>query len=107
MWNRYHGSNLRQYILTLMNIVALIYRDKTLGNSIQMAVVKLLILDESESFAPKNKEDKSRISASDMLKSLLQVAEPHQWLCQEGPEGGIWCSSAPYKVINIHDNVFI
>ena len=45
----------------------MIYRHPSLGNRIQLAVVKLIILKEDESFAPKNKE---RISASEMLKAF-------------------------------------
>ena len=45
----------------------MIYRHPSLGNRIQLAVVKLIILKEDESFAPKNKK---RISASEMLKAF-------------------------------------
>ncbi|KAI1303201.1 A disintegrin and metalloproteinase with thrombospondin motifs 20 [Halotydeus destructor] len=45
---RYHGDNLRQYILTLMATVALIYRDASIGNAINIAIVKLIIMDENE-----------------------------------------------------------
>ena len=45
----------------------MIYKHPSLGNRIQIAVVKLIILKEGESFAPKNKD---RISASDMLKAF-------------------------------------
>ena len=45
----------------------MIYRHPSLGNRIQLTVVKLIILKEDESFAPKNKE---RISASEMLKAF-------------------------------------
>ena len=45
----------------------MIYKHPSLGNRIQIAVVKLIILKEEESFAPKNKD---RISASDMLKAF-------------------------------------
>ncbi len=51
----YHGRRLREYILSLMKIVSLIYRDKSLGNSVRMAVVKILILDEDETFAPQKR----------------------------------------------------
>ena len=76
----------RQYLLTLMNIVSLIYRDKSLGNSIQMSVVKLLILDESESFAPKTKD--TLISASDMLKTFCRWQSQYSkhYLTREQPE---------------------
>ena len=38
----------------------------------QMSVVKLIILDESESFAPAQMGSESRISASDMLKAFCK-----------------------------------
>ena len=45
----------------------MIYRHPSLGNRIQIAIVKLIILKPDESFAPKEKE---RISASEMLKAF-------------------------------------
>jgi hypothetical protein len=48
--------------------VSLIYRDKSLGNSLQLSVVRIIILEESESFAPPTMDENARISASDMLK---------------------------------------
>ena len=45
----------------------MIYKHPSLGNRIQIAVVKLIILKPDESFAPKEKE---RISASEMLKAF-------------------------------------
>ncbi len=86
---KYHGSRIREYVLSLMKIVSLIYRDKSLGNSLRMSVVKVLILDEHETFAPKSRrrgnnntsnrrrnggDDNSdeRISASDMLKAFCK-----------------------------------
>ncbi len=106
---KYHGDKLREYILSLMKIVSqnksshqavqirdvqnlgffqvsLIYRDRSLGNSIRMSVVKVLILEETETFAPKQDEASNhsnhagrrigsideRISASDMLKAFCK-----------------------------------
>ena len=69
---RYHGDSLRRYVLTLMDIVARIYRDHSLGNLVRMSVVKLIILDETESFAPRTEDKDSRISASDMLKAFCK-----------------------------------
>ena len=80
---KYHGKKLRQYLLTLMNTVSLIYRDASLGNSVRVAVVKLIILEAEESFADVNKnyygrgggnqdEEDDLISASDMLKAFCK-----------------------------------
>uniref|UniRef100_A0A8C4W1Y2 ADAM metallopeptidase with thrombospondin type 1 motif 9 n=1 Tax=Gopherus evgoodei TaxID=1825980 RepID=A0A8C4W1Y2_9SAUR len=37
----YHGANLQHYILTLMSIVASIYKDPSIGNLINIVIVKL------------------------------------------------------------------
>ncbi|XP_072571069.1 A disintegrin and metalloproteinase with thrombospondin motifs 9 isoform X2 [Paramormyrops kingsleyae] len=42
----HHGSNLQYYILTLMSIVASIYKDPSLGNLINIVIVKLVILSK-------------------------------------------------------------
>ncbi|XP_071745117.1 A disintegrin and metalloproteinase with thrombospondin motifs 9 isoform X2 [Lepeophtheirus salmonis] len=65
---QYHRENVKPYILTIMQIVSTIYRDSSLGNLVEMSVVRLIILKESESFISKNKRQK--ISASKMLKTF-------------------------------------
>nr|XP_006004481.1 PREDICTED: A disintegrin and metalloproteinase with thrombospondin motifs 9 [Latimeria chalumnae] len=40
----HHGSNLQHYVLTLMSIVASIYKDPSIGNLINIAIVKLVII---------------------------------------------------------------
>ncbi|KAJ3602159.1 hypothetical protein NHX12_029918 [Muraenolepis orangiensis] len=40
----HHGSNLQHYILTLMSIVSAIYKDPSIGNLINIVIVKLVIL---------------------------------------------------------------
>lgn len=37
------------YLLTIMNMVSALYKDPTIGNSIQVVVVKIILLDEEES----------------------------------------------------------
>ncbi|KAM4722780.1 A disintegrin and metalloproteinase with thrombospondin motifs 9 [Rhinophrynus dorsalis] len=45
----YHGNNLQHYVLTLMSIVASIYKDPSIGNLINIAIVKLAVVhDEQE-----------------------------------------------------------
>ncbi|XP_039770670.1 A disintegrin and metalloproteinase with thrombospondin motifs 20 [Ornithorhynchus anatinus] len=41
---RYHGRNLQHYILTLMSIVAAIYKDPSIGNLINIVIVKLIVI---------------------------------------------------------------
>uniref|UniRef100_A0A8C6YUA9 ADAM metallopeptidase with thrombospondin type 1 motif 9 n=1 Tax=Nothoprocta perdicaria TaxID=30464 RepID=A0A8C6YUA9_NOTPE len=38
----YHGANLQHYVLTLMSIVASIYKDPSIGNLINIVIVKLV-----------------------------------------------------------------
>lgn len=42
----YHGNNIREYVLTLMSIVSSIYADASIGNSINVAVVHILLLKD-------------------------------------------------------------
>nr|XP_018915649.1 PREDICTED: A disintegrin and metalloproteinase with thrombospondin motifs 9-like isoform X3 [Bemisia tabaci] len=44
----YHGAGLHLYILTLVSVVASIYKDVTIGNPISIALVKLVILRDSD-----------------------------------------------------------
>uniref|UniRef100_A0A8C7HLX5 ADAM metallopeptidase with thrombospondin type 1 motif 9 n=1 Tax=Oncorhynchus kisutch TaxID=8019 RepID=A0A8C7HLX5_ONCKI len=41
----HHGSNLQHYILTLMSIVSSIYKDPSIGNLINVVIVKLVIIN--------------------------------------------------------------
>ncbi|XP_056591435.1 A disintegrin and metalloproteinase with thrombospondin motifs 9 isoform X1 [Triplophysa dalaica] len=50
----HHGSNLQHYILTLMSIVSSIYKDPSIGNLINIVIVKLVII--------KNEQDGPAIS---------------------------------------------
>ncbi|KAF3688604.1 A disintegrin and metalloproteinase with thrombospondin motifs 20 [Channa argus] len=45
---RHHGSNLEHYILTIMSVVAAVYRDPSVGNLINIMVVKLLIIHNEQ-----------------------------------------------------------
>lgn len=42
----YHGENLKHYVLTLLSIVALIYSDASIGNPMNVALVKFHILKD-------------------------------------------------------------
>ncbi|XP_058060876.1 A disintegrin and metalloproteinase with thrombospondin motifs 7 [Anopheles bellator] len=46
--------DLQQYLLMIMNMVSSLYKDPTIGNSIQVAVVKIIILEEEDSHADFN-----------------------------------------------------
>ncbi|XP_067411559.1 A disintegrin and metalloproteinase with thrombospondin motifs 7 isoform X2 [Emydura macquarii macquarii] len=45
----YHGSeNIEKYVLTVMNMVAGIFHDASIGNPINIAIVRLILLEEDE-----------------------------------------------------------
>ncbi|KAK6488239.1 A disintegrin and metalloproteinase with thrombospondin motifs 20-like [Huso huso] len=44
----HHGRNLEHYILTLMSVVAAIYRDPSVGNLINIMVVKLIVVHHEQ-----------------------------------------------------------
>lgn len=43
---QYHGNNIQAYVLTLMSIVSNIFSDASIGNSINVAVVHILLLKD-------------------------------------------------------------
>ncbi|XP_075456208.1 A disintegrin and metalloproteinase with thrombospondin motifs 20 [Ascaphus truei] len=45
---RHHGRNLQHYILTLMSIVATIYKDPSIGNLINIMIVKLVVIHNEQ-----------------------------------------------------------
>ncbi|XP_043933631.1 A disintegrin and metalloproteinase with thrombospondin motifs 7-like [Protopterus annectens] len=45
----YHGSeNIENYVLTVMNMVASLFHDASIGNAIHIVVVRLILLEEEE-----------------------------------------------------------
>lgn len=44
----FHEDNVETYLLTIMNMVSSLYKDPTIGNSIQVVIVKMIVLDEEE-----------------------------------------------------------
>ncbi|XP_067397827.1 A disintegrin and metalloproteinase with thrombospondin motifs 9 isoform X1 [Emydura macquarii macquarii] len=44
----YHGANLQHYVLTLMSIVASIYKDPSIGNLINIVIVKLVVIHDEQ-----------------------------------------------------------
>ncbi|XP_057347391.1 A disintegrin and metalloproteinase with thrombospondin motifs 20 isoform X3 [Manis pentadactyla] len=44
----HHGQNLQHYVLTLMSIVAAIYKDSSIGNLINIVIVKLVVIHNEQ-----------------------------------------------------------
>ncbi|XP_078728437.1 A disintegrin and metalloproteinase with thrombospondin motifs 9-like isoform X1 [Lampetra fluviatilis] len=45
---RYHGESLEHYVLTLMSMVAAIFKDSSIGNQINIVLVKLVIVQDDK-----------------------------------------------------------
>ncbi|XP_010775173.1 A disintegrin and metalloproteinase with thrombospondin motifs 20 [Notothenia coriiceps] len=45
---RHHGRNLEHYILTIMSVVAAVYRDPSVGNLINIMIVKLVVVHNEQ-----------------------------------------------------------
>uniref|UniRef100_UPI0037E8F759 A disintegrin and metalloproteinase with thrombospondin motifs 20 n=1 Tax=Semicossyphus pulcher TaxID=241346 RepID=UPI0037E8F759 len=45
---RHHGRNLEHYILTIMSVVAAVYRDPSVGNLINIMIVKLVVIHNEQ-----------------------------------------------------------
>ncbi|KAG5262200.1 hypothetical protein AALO_G00293320 [Alosa alosa] len=83
----YHGrKDIEHYILSVMNIVAKLYRDASLGNVVNIIVTRLIILTEDQPNLEINHHaDKSLDSFCKWQKSILS----HQGDGNSIPENGI------------------
>ncbi|TSK13404.1 A disintegrin and metalloproteinase with thrombospondin motifs 20 [Bagarius yarrelli] len=45
---RHHGRNLEHYILTIMSVVAAVYKDPSIGNLVNIMIVKLIIIHNEQ-----------------------------------------------------------
>ncbi|XP_026863426.2 A disintegrin and metalloproteinase with thrombospondin motifs 6 [Electrophorus electricus] len=83
----YHGrKDIEHYILSVMNIVAKLYRDSSLGNVVNIIVTRLIVLTEDQPNLEINHHaDKSLDSFCKWQKSLLS----HQDDGNSIPENGI------------------
>ncbi|VVC45349.1 Peptidase M12B, ADAM-TS,Metallopeptidase, catalytic domain,ADAM-TS Spacer 1,Peptidase M12B, partial [Cinara cedri] len=71
----YHGDELHNYILTLMSIVSKIYKDKSIGNPMHVAVVKLVVLRDVHFIENRNRL--GGITASEMLQKFCEWQKYH------------------------------
>jgi hypothetical protein len=44
----HEDGDVETYLLTIMNMVSSLYKDPTIGNSVQVVVVKIILLDEED-----------------------------------------------------------
>ncbi|XP_031846558.1 A disintegrin and metalloproteinase with thrombospondin motifs 15 isoform X2 [Nomia melanderi] len=75
---KYHGDQLFSYILVLMSTVSRIYKDKSIGNAINISVMKIVQTDET--FGAKQR-GKNGIAADDMLRKFCDWQKhnnPHE-----------------------------
>ncbi|KAG8012798.1 A disintegrin and metalloproteinase with thrombospondin motifs 20 [Nibea albiflora] len=60
---RHHGRNLEHYILTIMSVVAAVYKDPSVGNLINIMIVKLVVIHNEQQ--SQNVQDDSHPSHHD------------------------------------------
>ncbi|RWS15843.1 disintegrin and metalloproteinase with thrombospondin motifs 9-like protein [Dinothrombium tinctorium] len=70
---RYHGDNLKHYILILMETVASMYRDASIGNWINIAVVRLAVMSSEE------EKELINTSASKKLRHFCKWQKQHNY----------------------------
>lgn len=52
---QFHESgDVETYLLTIMNMVSALFKDPTIGNSVQIAIVKIILLEEEDSYQDLN-----------------------------------------------------
>lgn len=54
MMQFHDGGGVENYLLTIMNMVSSLYKDPSIGNSVQVVVVKIILLDEEDSYLDLN-----------------------------------------------------
>nr|XP_053653843.1 A disintegrin and metalloproteinase with thrombospondin motifs 9-like [Cherax quadricarinatus] len=72
---RYHGKHFNIYVLTLMSVVALIFRDASIGNRIDISVVEVVRQDRQQFFTRREQENSAEVpgkSAEEMLKMFCK-----------------------------------
>ncbi|XP_051546241.1 A disintegrin and metalloproteinase with thrombospondin motifs 20-like [Myxocyprinus asiaticus] len=76
---RHHGQNLEHYILTIMSVVAAIYRDPSVGNLVNIMIVKLIVIH--------NKQEGPNIDfyAASMLHNFCVWQQSHNILDDSHP----------------------
>lgn len=48
------SDHVEMYLLTMMNMVSSLYKDPTIGNSIQVVVVRMIVLEDEEAYEDLN-----------------------------------------------------
>ena len=54
MINFHADVDVESYLLTIMNMVSALYKDPTIGNSIHVVVVKIILLEEEDMYQDLN-----------------------------------------------------
>lgn len=54
MMQFHEGGDVETYLLTIMNMVSSLYKDPTIGNSIHVVVVKIILLEEEDAYQDLN-----------------------------------------------------
>ncbi|KAL7038269.1 hypothetical protein ACKWTF_009531 [Chironomus riparius] len=75
----YHGKNLKNYVLTLMSVVSSIYADASIGNSIKIAVVHIMYIEQDLVPDASYVNAGVGVSASSMLVEFCRLKHTHDY----------------------------
>lgn len=56
----FHNDTIESYLLTIMNMVSSLYKDPSIGNAIEIVIVKIIIIDEDEIHSDLNLTDNAQ-----------------------------------------------
>lgn len=73
----YHGQNIKTYVLTLMSIVSNIYADASIGNSIDVAVVHIMLLKDDLYLKSNNVGEFIRSEKPKRLRGIASEKKNH------------------------------
>ena len=54
MMQFHEGGDVETYLLMIMNMVSSLYKDPTIGNSVHVVVVKIILLEEDDAYQDLN-----------------------------------------------------
>lgn len=63
----HEGGDVETYLLTIMNMVSSLYKDPTIGNFVQVVVVKIILQDDEE-----EAEQSSGLNVTHVASSTLE-----------------------------------
>uniref|UniRef100_A0A7M4DZS5 ADAM metallopeptidase with thrombospondin type 1 motif 7 n=1 Tax=Crocodylus porosus TaxID=8502 RepID=A0A7M4DZS5_CROPO len=98
----YHGSeNIEKYVLTVMNMVAGIFHDASIGNPINIAIVRLILLEDDE---VKRKQNCELVAHDQALSLSLHICAAMNRPCETLGLSHVSGMCQPHRSCNINED---